>query len=299
MKKSVFILLAVIFCLFKTYGQEWIEFIASVTTEPQYNVIKSNDTIVEFEVTIPGMYSTVIDSFNRVNIKNHYRFDSVGFPEVPIVSFLVAIPQCDSVYLNVDLQDSTRISDINIYPAPELVPDTTVGGAIALIEQFAYNRTAYETNAYFPGIVSETIDKGAIREQNCVRVKIFPVQFNPVTKIISAYSKFKFTLTFENPSGAINKNVGIFNEVVGNTLINYQSNGLNASVSCGAGLENCGSIKWITSFPNDYVEDSCDYLIITHNNFYTDPVAKSEIESLAQHRADFNGFDVVVDKYFC
>ena len=90
--------------------------------------------------------------------------------------------------------------------------------------------------------------------------------------------------------------MGIFNEVVGNTLINYNSNGLNASVNCGAGLEETGTIKWVTSFPNDYAEDSCDYLIITHNNFYTDPVAKSEIESLAQHRADFNGFDVVMTK---
>ncbi|MCF8364866.1 MAG: T9SS type A sorting domain-containing protein [Bacteroidales bacterium] len=71
---------------------------------------------------------------------------------------------------------------------------------------------------------------------------------------------------------------------------------MNASVSCGAGLEESATIKWVTSFPNDFVEDSCDYLIITHNNFYTDPDAKSEIESLAQHRADFNGFNVVMTK---
>jgi len=108
--------------------------------------------VVEFEVTIPGMFNTVIDTFNRVNIKEHTKLDSVGFPEVPIVSFLVAIPQCDSIYLDVDLKDSTEINNINIYPAPELVPDTTHGGAIALIEQFAYNRTAYETNAMFPGL---------------------------------------------------------------------------------------------------------------------------------------------------
>ncbi len=42
---------------------------------------------------------------------------------------------------------------MNIYLAPELVPDTTAGGAIALIEQFSYNRSAYETDAEFPGIV--------------------------------------------------------------------------------------------------------------------------------------------------
>jgi len=148
----------------------------------------------------------------------------------------------------------------------------------------------------FPGYVGKAIDKGAIRSQNVVIVVLYPVQFNPVKDLIKAYSDFQISLTFNNPSGSINNDVGIFNEVVGNTLINYQSNGLNASVNCGAGLEESGTIKWVTSFPNDYVEDSCDYLIITHNNLYTDSVAKSEIESLAQHRADFNGFNVVMTK---
>ena len=194
--------------------------------------------MVEFEVTIPGMLNTVIDTFNRVNIKNHTRFDSLGYPEVPIVSFIVAIPQCDSVYLNVDLLDSTTIDDINIYPAPRLVLDTTAGGAVALVEQFEYDRDAYETDAWFPGTVAETVDKGAIRAQDVVRVLFYPVQFNPVKKEIWAYSQVKITFTFYNASGSIHKDVGIFNEVVGNTLINYNSNGLNASISCRAGFEN-------------------------------------------------------------
>jgi len=69
-------------------------------------------------------------------------------------------------------------------------------------------------------------------------VLLYPVQFNPVQKKIKAYSKLKGTLTFSNPTDSINKNVGIFSEVVGNTLINYESSGMNASVSCGDGLDN-------------------------------------------------------------
>ncbi|MCD4664609.1 MAG: hypothetical protein K8R68_04995, partial [Bacteroidales bacterium] len=290
------LLLVLLIISFTVNSQDWVEFAAGESTIPNYELLKSNDTIVEFEIEVPGMFSAVIDTFNRVQIKDHTRMDSVGFPEMPIISYLVAIPTCDSVILNIELLDSIYYSNFNIYPAPELVPDTIAGGGIALIEQFAYNRTAYETDGWFPGTVAETIDKGAIRAQDVVRVLFYPVQFNPVKKEIWAYSKVKFTLTFINASGSIQKDVGIFNEVVGNTLINYNSNGLNASVSCGAGLADTGTIKWVTSFPNDYVEDSCDYLIITHNNFHSDPNAKSEIEALAQHRADFNGFNVVMTK---
>lgn len=291
---TLFILL--FFAFQTTYPQTWIEFTKSESTKPFYELLTSTDTIVEFKIVVPGMFSTVIDTFNSVQVTGHARMDSVGHPEIPIISYLVAIPTCDSVIMNIELFDSIRYSNVNIYSAPELIPDTTAEGNIALIEQFAYNRTVYEADAWFPGTVAETIDKGAIRAQAVIRVLFYPIQFNPVKKEIWAYSQAKISLTFYNSSGTLQKEVGIFNEVVGNTLINYNSNGLNASVSCGAGLEDAGTIKWVTSFPNGYVEDTCDYLIITHQDYYTDTVARNEIEALAQHRANFNGFDVVIIK---
>jgi len=259
--KKLMLLSTFVLLLASISAQNWTEFSASETTTPQYDLLQSNDTIVIFVVTIPGMFETAIDTFNRVNIEGHTKMDSIGYPEMPIVSFLVAIPNCDSVNMNIALMDSVQYTGYNIYPAPELVPDTIAGGGIALVEQFAYNRTAYETDAMFPGIFAETIDKGAVRAQHVIRVVLYPVQFNPVKDIIKAYSDFQITLTFNNPSGPVNNDVGIFNEVVGNTLINYQSNGLNASVNCGAGLEEFGSIKWVTSFPSGYLEDTCDYVV--------------------------------------
>jgi hypothetical protein len=105
------------------------------------------------------MFETAIDTFNRVKIKEDTKMDSVGFPEVPIVSFLVAIPDCDSVNLDIELLDSIQFSGYNIYPAPELVADTMESGAIALVEEFAYDTSVYSTDAMFPGNVGEAIGK--------------------------------------------------------------------------------------------------------------------------------------------
>jgi len=85
------------------------------------------------------MFETAIDTFNRVSIEEHTKMDSIGYPEMPIVSFLVAIPVCDSVNLNIALIDSVQFTGYNVYPTPELVPDTTSGGAVALVEEFAYD----------------------------------------------------------------------------------------------------------------------------------------------------------------
>lgn len=292
--KNNILLFSILLAAIVAKSQNWVEFTSSQSTKPICNVLTSNDTLVKFNVTIPGMFETAVDTFNRVNIKEHTKMDSVGYPEIPIVSFLVAIPECDSVQFEIELIDSTQFSNFNIYPAPELVPDTTAGGAIALVEQFAYNRTAYETDAWFPGNVAETVDKGAIRAQNVVRVVLYPVQFNPVKKTINTYSEIQVSLSFYNTSGSVNNDVGIFNEVVGNTLINYESNGLNASVSCGAGLENSGSWYFVEDVTSQKIDSACDYLLITHDSLYFTETGQAAVDSLAAHRANFNGFDVAI-----
>jgi hypothetical protein len=120
----------------------------------------------------------------------------------------------------------------------------------------------------------------------------YPVQFNPVDKEILAYSRAKITLTFSNASSTIRKNVGIFNEVIGNTLINYNSNGLNASVSCGAWLSDTGNVYRDSLLIDKKISYNCDYLIITPDEFFYD----EDLLNLANHRAGFNGFDVVITR---
>ncbi|MCF8379153.1 MAG: T9SS type A sorting domain-containing protein [Bacteroidales bacterium] len=288
--KTRTLFLALLIISFTANSQDWIEFAASESTKPNYELLKSTDTIVEFEINVPGMFSTAIDTFNRVLIKEHSRMDSVGYPEIPIISYLVAIPSCDSVILNIEVSDSIKYTNMNIYPAAEIVEDSTGDGVKYLREEFEYNEVAYSNNSFFPGIFAETLEKGNVRTQHCISVRIFPVQFNPALHEINAYSKIKVTLTFENPTGQVNENVGIFNEMLGNTMINYFSNGLNASVSCGAGDGTCHEDFWITSLPNDKIDDPCDYLIITPAGFF----GNTDINSLAMHREMFNGFDVKI-----
>ena len=231
MKKIVFIQLIAL-SFFALNAQNYVEFIPSENIAPAATITQSNDTIVEFHVIIPGMHETPIDSFNRVNIKEHVRLDSVGYPEIPVVSFLVAIPDCDSINLVINPLDSSQFNGFNIYPAPEMVPDTTPEGYVYLREEFTYDQVAYSNDNWFPGLLGNEVDHGAIRAQSVIRILIYPVQFNPVKKIIKAYSEYNISITFNNATGTINNDVGIFNEMLGNSLINYESNGLNASVSC-------------------------------------------------------------------
>ena len=93
---SFFVFMLVAFCI-TAYADEWINFNERGESSPIYEVTNSSSSIVEFQLEIPGMTSKDIDNYNRVYIPEHTKMDSIGFPEVPVVTYLIAIPECDNV----------------------------------------------------------------------------------------------------------------------------------------------------------------------------------------------------------
>jgi hypothetical protein len=273
-------------------ADEWISFDGRDEEAPIYDVIYSTSSLVEIDVEIPGMNRKNIDSYNRVNIPEHTRMDSVGYPELPVVSYLIATPECDNVNFNITLLDSVVIGNMNIYPAPELV-EVNNGEYTYLEEQFSLNSAFYGSNEFFPEIRAELVEKGAVRDQHCIRINVYPVKFNPVLQQIVAYSRVNIEMTFDNADGSVYNDVGIFNEVCGGAMINYISNGMSASVSCGSSRD--GSVNWIedvSSLSMGFNGTHCDYLIITHEYFWDN----ADLNDLATKRDEYNGFDVVIVK---
>ncbi len=97
MRKINLVILAVLFISTVIYSDEWVNFNDRGESAPIYEVTNSTISFVEFELEIPGMNSKDIDIYNRVYIPEHTKMDSVGFPEVPVVCYLIAIPECDNV----------------------------------------------------------------------------------------------------------------------------------------------------------------------------------------------------------
>jgi len=278
-----------------TFNQTWIEFVPSESTRPNVNLLHSDSLMVAFNVVVPGIYDSQVDTFNRIEIPGHVRMDSAGYPELPILNYLVATPICENINLEIIPLDSVILSEMNIYPAPELVEVTPPEGYTYLEEQFIYNETVYQSDKWMTESFGNLSEIGALRAQHCARVNLYPIKFNPVKKQVIVYTEIRINLTFVNSNGPVNEDVGIFNEVAGNTMINYVSNGLNVSISAGNGINNPGNLDdfWVTSFhEDDYIEEPCDYLIITNEQFYQNP----HLESLAEHRSLFNGYDVVIVK---
>ncbi len=238
---------------------------------------------------------TVVNStsFQRINIPGGGRFTVTGEPEMPYIRQLIAIPECDSVALSVNVTNSTTMQNYNIYPAPALVEVTNPDSSVTLEEEFSYDTVAYSTNQYYPQVNAEIYSIGYFRDQKYAEVFIYPVQFNPVTEEIYVNKEYEVTLTFINPSSAVNVNVGIFNNIATNTMLNYASTGISATINDN--VSNNGSVQWITlTDPSQASTIVADYLIICSAPFFEPTNPDSEVLHIANHRATYNGFDVAI-----
>jgi hypothetical protein len=179
---------------------------------------------VSFDVKIPGMSVREVKhdgvAYQRLTIPEYLWSSQVGAPEVPVIRFLVAIPECEDIILETTVTDSTSRENFKVYPVPELVDDESSDGFLK--ELFTINTEAYATNAYFPGKKAEVLKTGHIRNQRIAQVAVYPVQFHPESSQLTMYSHFEVTITFSSPSGSLLKNVGPFEEICKSNIINYE-----------------------------------------------------------------------------
>ena len=99
MKKFIIFFLAVAFA-FSANAQRWVNFASSEPKAPELNLLENARTVT-FSVTLPGIYTqdTVVNgiAFTRLILPGGGAVNSAGSPELPVLTYRVAIPNCDKV----------------------------------------------------------------------------------------------------------------------------------------------------------------------------------------------------------
>jgi hypothetical protein len=139
---------------------------------------------------------------------------------------------------------------------------------------------------------------GYFRAQRYAEIAFYPVRYNPVTQTLSVATAVEVTLTFINATTPVNVNLGIFNNVAAHTMVNYADRGMKASDNDRAfekaGFKS-GNVQWkrLTN-PQSAHNITADYLIICADIFFSGSQPHAEVIRLANHRAQYNGFDVMI-----
>jgi len=278
-------------------AQEWVTFTKSTPEAPVINLIGSGNQQVVLTVEVCGMFKQVLteqgETFQRIEIPGAGKSMEPGKPELPYIRQLIAIPECNDVILTVNITGQTSFSNYNVYPSPNYEEVLHPDGSVFMQEIFTKDETAYGQNIFLPGINTEIISTGYLRDQKYAEVYIYPIQFNPVSKQLVVYTNFQIILSFTNPASAVNVNTGIFNNVATHTLLNYVSSGITASINDK--VQGNGNIQWINLTDT---AQACtivaDYLIICAEPFFEPNNPDSEVLRIAKHRATYNGFDVAI-----
>lgn len=254
--------------------------------------LQSTKEAVNFTITIHGFYSqdTIVNqmTFQRIFLPGGSLLDSVGKPELPYYSTLLAIPACDSIQFKIQPVDSTALSGYNIFPTPKIQYDSIIKD---LVMTFFMDPDAYSQNDFSPVNTCTTGKAGALRDQLLGRLNFYPIKVNPIAQQLFIYKQTNVKITFVNPSTDINTDVGLFGNIANKTLLNYSLNSRHAKEVDNPNIT--GTVSWITSLTNAYTI-SADYVIITDPQFFYPNDTTTPLYKFAKYRSQHNNYDVAI-----
>lgn len=139
MKKLYLLLVILSFITNAPAQQQWITLTNNHPTAPVITLEHSLNSEVSYTIDITGMYKqdTTVNSitYNRLSILQNGKWGEPGYPEIPAIYKLVAIPECETVSVIFHVTDSVVLDGYNVYPAPVIVLDS-INGFMQNVEVF-------------------------------------------------------------------------------------------------------------------------------------------------------------------
>ena len=129
-------------------------------------------------------------------IEGFSLYNEPGLPGVVQRGVMVAIPPGSSVDINVTVHSSQDFKNIDLAPVPTLNFDGPITGDDDSFS-FVKDLNVYRSNEYFPAQFAEVANTGNLRGMHFAQVRITPVQYNPVQRMVRVVRSMTVTLTFD------------------------------------------------------------------------------------------------------
>jgi len=218
-------------------------------------ISNDNEMIIYYQLSelIQTQISTDKGIFTILEIPNSGYIGEIGRPQLPMQTRLYAVPdtQVSLKILNITVLESRDVG--MIYPTQKLPSDGE------RTEEFEFDETYYQQDILIPGNIVEISDSGNIRDIPFVRIVFHPVQYNPKKEIAVIYDSIKIQLNWNDSEDIMvesNFPQTPFYSLYQNVFTNWENFSENKIIERN-------------SFPIGEKRDTgCEYLIITHPNFY-------------------------------
>lgn len=180
---------------------EWIQFEAGAEpAEAIARILPSAGSSTLIDVRVPGMLvqpgARGRGGPPRLVVPEAGRISEPGKPDLPVLTYIVAVPDRAGVEVEVVSADELLLEGYDVAPCPpfrlegedqaEAVPDASV----------------YGTDSFYPADFASVSEPGVFRDLRIVQVRIYPLRYNPVSRelLVSAGLRVRVNYTGAGPN---------------------------------------------------------------------------------------------------
>ena len=230
-----------------------------------FNYVSDHELIISFtpQDIIQDKLISENGQFTTFHIPNKGFIGNLGKPQLPLITKMIAVPTKNITIkiLNSQIGESKFVG--KIYPAqsPQLDNGKYEKNEFIIDEPF------YQQDIEYPGILSDIVYNGKIRDINFIKIEFYPIQYNPKKETATIYNEINIELSWESIdylSVESDFSHSLFTKIYENTFSNWQGF-----------IDNTQLIEKTQESGSEIQDLGCDYIIITHPDFY------SEISELA------------------
>jgi len=167
----------------------WFEISSAVPAASEIKLLYSDLEISRFEITTQGFWKENIRTADgnpeiRLSLDNSTPLLIKGAPDLDKLTASIIIPDKARMQVSIIGEEFTDLREIYIVPSKgnltrDIDPDDI---------PYEYGRE-YETDAFFPGVVTELRKPHIIRDVRGQVVVIYPFRYNPVQKTLRVYTR--------------------------------------------------------------------------------------------------------------
>ncbi len=212
---------------------------AIAASHPYLQIFSEDENGLTLDLTLPPFeietIATTAQPCHRIIVPEWGKTLEPGYPELPVTSVLIQVPQYGEVTTQVIEMQEDALQAVELCP----VPMQRVSEAGEITSKFIWDTAAYQRWDFFPESVREIGELAILRGVPVSRLQIFPFRWNPATQELRYFNHIRLHVQFENPlpqravrAKAVTSVADVYERLLQSTIINYRPEPLSPLVNC-------------------------------------------------------------------
>lgn len=179
-------------------GQNWVGVLSENPSEPTISTSYNKTNFTGVSIDIPGFYFAERQykgkTLSCAQLQGGHPILVSGIPELEKISFSIQLPADGNLEVIVESFKYTEYQNIEIVPSSGNIEKNSANIEPEMNE-------VYNTNSFYPGKMIDSEQPYIVRNKRAQAFQVYPLQYNPVTKVLRFYSNIVFKLIHTEGSG--------------------------------------------------------------------------------------------------